>query len=81
MTTVVDFVTNDVFSGVIDFFVNIGWYALYGGLAVTGIALLFIVMKCVCNSLGHRWCSKSSKPTNELKVLEKLLDFQSRGQR
>ncbi|ROI68658.1 hypothetical protein DPX16_2138 [Anabarilius grahami] len=52
-TTVVDFVTNGAFSGVIDFFVNI----------------------------GHRWSSKPSKPTNELEVLEKLLDFQSRGQR
>lgn len=79
---VVNFETNDLFGGIINFFfINMGWHALYGCLIIAGIALLFVMIKCLCASAGHRICSKPTKTANELKVLEQLLDFQSRGQK
>ncbi len=70
-----------MWSGLIDFLINTGWYVLYGGLTVLGLVLLFIILKCSCATLGMRICSRTIKKRNELSVLEKLIDFQDKRQK
>ncbi len=77
----VNFISKDMWSGLIHFLINTGWYLLYGGLALLGLVLLFIILKCSCAALGMRICSKAIDKGDELSVLEKLLDFQDKAQR
>ncbi len=51
------FVTKDMWTGLINFLVNTGWYVLYGGLIILGLTL-FIVVKCLYAAMGKRMCSK-----------------------
>lgn len=50
------FVTKDMWTGLINFLVNTGWYVLYGGLMILGLTLMFIVVKCLCAAMGKRMC-------------------------
>ncbi len=80
-SAVVNFISKDMWSGLIHFLINTGWYLLYGGLALLGLVLLFIILKCSCAALGMRICSKATEKGDELSVLEKLLDIQGKKQR
>ncbi len=81
VNAVVTFITKDMWEGLINFLINTGWYLLYGGLALLGLVLLFIILKCSCGALGVRICSKTIEKGDELSVLEKLLDFQEKGRK
>ncbi len=80
-SAVVSFITKDMWSRLIGFLINTGWYLLYGGLALLGLVLLFIILKWSCAALGMRICSKTIEKGDELSVLEKLLDFQDKRQK
>ncbi len=78
VNAVVSFITKDMWSGLIDYLISTGWYMLYGGFILLGLVLLFIILKCSCAALGTRICSKTIEKSDELAVLEKLIDFQDK---
>ncbi|MGL5732845.1 MAG: hypothetical protein ACRCXE_02140, partial [Metamycoplasmataceae bacterium] len=49
---VFNFVTKDMWTGLIDFLVTVGWYILYGGLIIIGLMLLCVMIKCFCTVMG-----------------------------
>lgn len=74
-TAVVNFVTKDIWEWIISFLIDMGWYVLYCTLGILGLMLILIIVKCSCNALGRRICSRNDK-MDQLAVLEKLVNLQ-----
>ncbi len=75
------FVTQDMWASLITTLVNAGWYVLYGGLMILGIFVISVIVKCTCAAMGTRICAKQVEKADELVVLEKLINFHTKGQR
>ncbi len=61
--------------------VNAGWYVLYGGLMILGIFVISVIVKCTCGAMETRICAEQIEKADELVVLEKLINFHTKGQR
>ncbi len=75
------FVTQDMWASLITTLVNAGWYVLYGGLMILGIFFISVIVKCTCAAMGTRICAKQIEEADVLAVLEKLINFHTKGQR
>lgn len=78
---VFDFVTTDIWSGLINLLIRVGWYILYGGLIVVGLTVIMVIIKCFCASLGQRIMSRKEKNGDILMILGKFINFQAKGYR
>ncbi len=75
------FVTQDMWTSLINSLVNAGWYALYGGLIILGIFFISVIIKCTCAAMGTKICTGQKEEANELAVLERLVNFHTKRQR
>ncbi len=58
------FVTQDMWTGLVNGLINAGWYALYGGLIILGIFLISVIVKCSCTAMGKICARQKRKQTN-----------------
>ncbi len=70
-----------MWTGLVNGLINAGWYALYGGLIILGIFLILVIVKCSCTAMGTRICTRQQAEANELDVLERLVNLQTKRQR
>ncbi len=75
------FVTQDMWTGLVNGLINAGWYALYGGLIILGIFFISVIIKCSCAAIGRKICTGQKAEANELDVLERLVNLHTKGQR
>ncbi len=75
------FVTQDMWTGLVNGLISAGWYALYGGLIILGIFLISVIVKCTCTAMGMKICAGQKAEANELDVLERLVNLHARRQR
>ncbi len=80
-SAVFKFVTQEMWTSLVNSLINAGWYALYGGLIILGIFLISVIVKCTCAAMGTKNCTGQKAEANELAVLERLVNFHTKRQR
>ncbi len=75
------FVTQDMWTSLVNSLISAGWYALYGGLIILGIFLVSVIVKCTCAAMGTKIFTGQKAEATELDVLERLINFHTKRQR